>query len=1255
MAKLLQMPLLFETLLDLQVREIETPQLSQLPQPDVSLVPDAAERDAALDIHRSWIVEAPAGSGKTGLLIQRFLKLLAQGEVEQPSDVLAITFTRKADGEMRRRILEQLSSAQARDPLPASAGFFEVSTRQLAEAALARDQALGWHLLENPQQLNIRTIDSFCAEIAGSMPLIAGAGGRYSPTDDPGPLYELAAERTLLHMGDKDPILTGDLEKLLLLRDAQPMDVRRLLADMLRQREQWGELVPLKTEKLTDQALDEEIRPRLDQTLQRLIGQELAATADMAGPDLLQRLASLGHCLSTCPGYNGEISPIALCEQHPNAPAASADELSHWVCLSKLLLTKDGDWRCGLARNALRFEASRAEQLQLRDLIAAFQVREQSHPDLRKALQQLHELPDGAFPDEQWLAVKALCRVLRQALLELQLVFAERQMCDFPEVALTAKSLIRSETHTNDLLATAVGRLKHLLVDEMQDTSAGQYELLEALTASWDGATQTLFLVGDPKQSIYEFRQARVERFRRVMQDRRFGQLTVDPLRLSANFRSQAALVEAFNTTFSQILPALGDPSLTPDSVDVPFAAATPTRSAATGPALQWHAAEDTLPNAPPPREPAEASNVSTATAYAHEIRGVIETFLTDWPKRPMVPGKSRRPPRIAVLARSRAHLAPVIQKFHEDRGAGPLPFRAVDIEALNERPEILDLLALTRALMSASDRVAWLSVLRSPVCGLSLADLLALTGDGPGADSQATIPFLIATRGQLLSPEGQQLLQRTWSILARAQATLGRCAFSTHLERTWRTLGGDATLQQHENNNARRFLDLLHKLATGPEVFSLSALNRRLRTLYAEPSAPDAPVELMTIHKAKGLEWDLVLIPALHRGSGRKEQEFLKWLEFNSEEGSSEFLLAPIQGKGEKTSRLATWLNRRQGQREEAEAKRLFYVACTRAREELHVFATVARKADGLLRDPRRSDSLLAAAWPAAKPILEQQFRPNTPTSAEVVRFSDPSPYVPLALAAGAEEETESAARASNTPPRLRRLPLSFDPHIRLQEGAAPRWPYPPAESLRTEATFHRPEGSFVARAFGNAVHRFLYLLSTRLAEGQSVADLQAEMPSWHARLQATLRSEGLSPTQATSESARVLTALTSTLLDPNGAWLLSPRTRAHSEAVLPSALSTESAFLRADRTFFAGPDARSGEDATHLWIVDYKTSEPGGRTRDHFLAGERQRYGPQMQAYAEAAIALGNDPDRLVLALYFPLLPALFSWSHEGALRQK
>ena len=140
-----------------------------------------------------------------------------------------------------------------------------------------------------------------------------------------------------------------------------------------------------------------------------------------------------------------------------------------------------------------------------------------------------------------------------------------------------------------DFALSAGGRLRHLLVDEMQDTSATQYELIHQLTRTWDGATQTLFLVGDPKQSIYLFRQARVERFLRTMHHACFGDIPLQSLRLTANFRSQRGLVEAFNDTFEHIFPAPGDASATPS--DVPFVAAVPTRDPSATQDLAWHTA----------------------------------------------------------------------------------------------------------------------------------------------------------------------------------------------------------------------------------------------------------------------------------------------------------------------------------------------------------------------------------------------------------------------------------------------------------------------------------------------------------------------------------------------------------------------------------------------------------------------------------------------------------------------------------------
>src|ERR1700727_1169225 len=166
-------------------------------QIDGSRPPDWEARERALDVDRSWIVEAPAGSGKTGLLIQRFLKLLGHDSVGEPEQVLAITFTKKATQEIRDRVMEQLESAAQKIPLKRT-GEFERTTRTLAESVLERDEMLGWGLLERPRRLRVRTIDSVGQEIAASLPGLSGSRGELRPVEDAALLYGEAARRTLM-------------------------------------------------------------------------------------------------------------------------------------------------------------------------------------------------------------------------------------------------------------------------------------------------------------------------------------------------------------------------------------------------------------------------------------------------------------------------------------------------------------------------------------------------------------------------------------------------------------------------------------------------------------------------------------------------------------------------------------------------------------------------------------------------------------------------------------------------------------------------------------------------------------------------------------------------------------------------------------------------------------------------------------------------------------------------------------------------
>ncbi|MCL2659937.1 MAG: UvrD-helicase domain-containing protein, partial [Acidobacteriaceae bacterium] len=167
-------------------------ELLKFPVSPQAAPPDQCEREQALDITQSWIVEAPAGSGKTGLLIHRYLKLLADEEVREPEQVLAITFTEKAAAEIRERVifqLVQLAADRGVNEPDVQQSPFERGLRADAQAVLGRDAALGWGLLERPDRLNVRTIDSVCAEIARSLPVLSGAGGVLEPTPEAQPLY----------------------------------------------------------------------------------------------------------------------------------------------------------------------------------------------------------------------------------------------------------------------------------------------------------------------------------------------------------------------------------------------------------------------------------------------------------------------------------------------------------------------------------------------------------------------------------------------------------------------------------------------------------------------------------------------------------------------------------------------------------------------------------------------------------------------------------------------------------------------------------------------------------------------------------------------------------------------------------------------------------------------------------------------------------------------------------------------------------
>jgi ATP-dependent helicase/nuclease subunit A len=458
---------------------------------------DQSARARTLETNQSFLVQAPAGSGKTELLTRRLLKLLA--EVDEPEQILAITFTLAATAEMRERVLSALQKARDTEETG--------EELQLARNALDNDRRRGWNLLQQPERLNIRTIDAVCLDIAHETPLLSRLGGSLSPTDKPLPLYTLAARRTLARLGGEEP-LSSALAALLQLRGTSLPDCQKLIAEMLDKRDQWGRVLSLSQNWPAARAfLEEPLRRTHEEAFQK-------AQALFAGHTGLVRelLDVLGHATQNV----GPDSPLTTLT-HVNH-MRHLTEHAHWKGLCHFLLTKEGKWRKNVTSEIGFPSGGKAAKERYTSLIAGLDA----EPEILATLCELRALPPQAYTDEESQMLQDMLIILRYAIAELRLVFAERGVVDFVELGLAARQVLRDdEGQLSELAADVAARWPHLLVDEFQDTSRSQYELLTLIASGWESAGRgSCFLVGDPMQSIYMFRQAEVELFERT---RRYG------------------------------------------------------------------------------------------------------------------------------------------------------------------------------------------------------------------------------------------------------------------------------------------------------------------------------------------------------------------------------------------------------------------------------------------------------------------------------------------------------------------------------------------------------------------------------------------------------------------------------------------------------------------------------------------------------------------------------------------------------------
>ena len=508
------------------------------------LAADQQARDAALDITRSFIVQAPAGSGKTELLIQRYLKLLAV--VSAPEEVLAITFTRKAAAEMHIRVLRALQSA--RDGEQPTAPHEKVTARA-AQAVLSHDRSLDWNLLENPKRMRIQTLDALNAFIARAQPLTASGGAAETAivvAAEMRSLYKEAAALTLDQLGEN-----GDLQQatrdVLTHLDTNAGLYIAYLARMLATRDQWLSFIG---SGQFDAAQSAALRTQLESGLAQAIAGHLHMLADaVQAVDTTELLSLARYAGANLSNGGNSDNPIALFRDQVELPGTSPAAAAGWTGIAELLLTQQGEYRRTVNKNQGFPPGDDGQKGRFCDFVEALRGDE----SLGALLHGVRSLPPVTYVDDQWQVLLALFRLLPLAATELKRLFAERSVSDHIEVALSANNAIGSADSPGDVTLLLDYQIQHVLVDEMQDTSSAQYRMIEALTGGWtDGDGRTLYCVGDPMQSIYRFRNAEVGQFL-LSREAGIGDVDLATLTLRRNFRSGQHLVEWFNDVFPEV------------------------------------------------------------------------------------------------------------------------------------------------------------------------------------------------------------------------------------------------------------------------------------------------------------------------------------------------------------------------------------------------------------------------------------------------------------------------------------------------------------------------------------------------------------------------------------------------------------------------------------------------------------------------------------------------------------------------------
>ncbi len=1132
----------------------------------INKVIDQSIREELLTPDQSFIVQAPAGSGKTELLTQRILALLAV--VEKPENILAITFTRKAAAEMQSRVISALQLAQSSEPIIEH----EKHRWRLARKVLLRDKEKNWRLLENPARLNMTTIDSLSASLSSALPLLSQTGALPKITENAQPYYQEAADNLLASVSDNDET-ARNIQYLLRHKDNNLNQVSDLIAKMLSKRLQWLAQITVHSRQYD--------HSQMMHSFEVIIAEKLQQVYARIPQNIVCELPELINQAAEVLSVNEKVKKPFLQSLEPldkiNYPAFS--DLPIWKSIAELFL-KSGkkaeilsNFNVGSGFPTDKDAIDDIEKIRFKKnkkmikQIAADLTEIEGMADL---LLQVKFLPENIDESIKSTGLQAAIALLPMAVAHLKLVFSRYNVIDFPELSLASLEALGHPEMPSDLALALDYRLDHILIDEFQDTSTPQIELIRLLTAAWEpGTARTLFLVGDPMQSIYRFRDANVSLFMQI-RHQGVGDIPLHFRQLQVNFRSSRKIVEWVNQQFHRIMP---------ENDDVTFSAVSYAPSVAFN-----HDDEKSSVAA------IVTVDANDSTREAEKIIEIIEQHLSN-------NYKQRKNKTLAILARSRNHFKEIIRLLNQNG----IDFEAVEIDRLSQKSVVKDLTTLAFALCDQYDELNWAACMRSPWFGLSLEAIRQVM-----VSTELTLP--LPQRIQMAIPLMDETSQeRCHKILAILNAVImhkGKKPFRKWLYGCFIAIGGLAQLDfSSDLDDLLVCLDKLDELNDGGELNDREAVYLAIDRLFAA-SNPDADgqIQVMTIHKSKGLEFDSVILPRLDAGKPPPEQELLKWTEVLTESGVPHNLLAISKETGKESDSVYQYISYLDSQKSQYEDQRVLYVAATRAKEKLFLLANVKsdKQSDDGYKKPV-SRSFLAMLWPGIK-----------------------QDFCPIHLF----ESSEAIGATTNINHNLYQSRLikrvNLEKILSVPESSCDAEVQPQALSGDREYVENLSE---IASNTGNVLHRQLQWISENYNESFCLPD------NWQQITRSQLQQNYHFSSEEELEVAtlKVIRGVNNILDDEFGRLILSSNVESGCELMYHKKLEHGNFLTRiVDRTFV---------DNGIRWVIDYKSSQPEqGESLSDFIEREKALYFSQVSDYFKLFVKLENRP--VIAGLYFPMI---------------